>query len=293
MTKTKCGLPEVCEFCGEKLEWDSVNLVCNNPSCPQKGKENLKAWIMNIAPYEGMGWKTIENMINAPEYVGSGMVITVETLSKGQVHELPNYNKKFERHSWNEILAILARGEISISSFLMALNVPGLGRKGALAFEDYCFNSNSEGVEILSNIANGTLTDEKAQIMSKILQDKNVVGRLTGEYNEYFKACFDLVNVRLIWPVKNTDDNNNASVVTELIEPKGDVVITGRLSIKRADFERLLIANGFNPVSKIKADTVCLITDNPDSGTVKNKEADNLGIEKITEANFRAKYNIA
>ena len=59
--------------------------------------------------------------------------------------------------------------------------------------------------------------------------------------------------------------------------------------MKRADFEKILIEHGFT-VSGINKDTVYLITDNPNSGSSKNKLADKFGIKKITEEDFRARF---
>lgn len=66
-----------------------------------------------------------------------------------------------------------------------------------------------------------------------------------------------------------------------------NVVITGKLeSMKRDDFEQLLNKNGVNLQKSISSTTDYLITNTPESGTVKNRRADMLGVKKITELDF-------
>ena len=55
-------------------------------------------------------------------------------------------------------------------------------------------------------------------------------------------------------------------------------------------FETELKNHGYTPSSSITKDTVMLITDNPNSGSSKNKKADELGIRKLTESEFRREF---
>lgn len=282
MLQTTKGLPERCEYCNSKLEWDSVHLVCINPDCSHKNSQKLKAWIMNLAPIDGMGWKTIEKVMSSPFYIAGGgkdCDIDITTITDGSLPPIPGVTFGHgEQGGWNAILNILQNGKFTISQFLLALNIPGLGKKGAKAFEEY---PNSIG--LLDAIADREFCSDLYNTISKIFQDESVASALCSEYYyDHFKLCYDLVRNRLIL---NYVDNNSKS------EHIGNVVITGKLSMKRADFEQLLKDNGFKLTSSVNKDTMYLITDDPNSGTGKNKKADELGITKITEIDFRAKYN--
>ena len=73
------------------------------------------------------------------------------------------------------------------------------------------------------------------------------------------------------------------------VEPKGKVAITGKLSVKRSVFEEELRNAGYIP-GNIAKDTKFLITDDPNSNSSKNAKADEWGIQKITEEEFRQNY---
>ena len=55
----------------------------------------------------------------------------------------------------------------------------------------------------------------------------------------------------------------------------------------RKKFEEYLNENGYEVKGAITKEVKYLITDNPQSGSSKNKKADELGIEKITEEQIR------
>lgn len=66
-----------------------------------------------------------------------------------------------------------------------------------------------------------------------------------------------------------------------------NVVITGKLnSMKRDDFEKLLKNFGIKLQKSISSTTDYLITNDPNSDTVKNRTANRLGVEKISELDF-------
>lgn len=283
MLQTVKGLPEKCEYCGSKLEWDSVHLVCSNPNCSHKDRQQLKAWIMNLAPMDGIGWKTIEKVMSSLFYTtgnGKDCDINITTITDGSLPPIPGVTFGHgEQGGWNAILDTLQNGKFTISQFLLALNIPGLGKKGAKAFEEYPYSS-----VILDQIANkneGTPINIDYDKLGKVFQDKNIAKLLCEDYFNHFRCCYNLIKDRLII---NKEGNSKLKHI-------GNVVITGKLSVKRADFEQLLEGNGFKLTSTVNKETMYLITDDPDSGTGKNKKADELGVTKITEADFRAKYN--
>lgn len=278
MITTYNTLPTNCEFCGAELEWDSVNLVCSNPNCSNVGMECVKTWIENIAPVDGFGWTTFKKLI-----VYYAMpIVDVESLYKcvrspfyGYVvtkegSETDLLNKTFDK----------LKGPITISQFLLALKIPGLGKIGAKRVED-AENARIAFESILCSKYDNTIDFDydlcgSENVWAKLLQDKNVAESLYTKYRQYFIDCYNLVKDQIIFD----------GVEKEEVTNKGNVVITGTLSIKRSEFIKELEENGWKVENKISKNTNYLITNTPDSGTSKNKEADKLGVTKITESDF-------
>lgn len=282
MIITTNNLPVHCEFCHSELIWDGVNLVCVNPMCENQGVERVKSWVMNVAPIDGLGWVTIQKCLdNFPWF--NKQIISVSNLYKIARNPLArNQSVKSgsEADLFNKMLDKLC-GPITISQFLLALKIPGLGKIGAKAVEN-AENAKIAFESILTSKYSEPLDFEydlggEQNIWAKLLQDKNVAKSLYTIYREYFVSSYNLVKDQIVF-----DGLEN----TKSVEIKGQVVITGTLSVKRDEFIKLLESWGWTMGSKINKDTKYLITNTPDSGTSKNKEADKFGVPKVTEEQF-------
>lgn len=275
MIKTFDTLPMHCEYCGETLVWDGVNLVCNNPMCYAKSEEKIKAWCMNIAPIDGLGWATIKKLLDTSFFI-TERIDTIEKLyCVARNPQARNHNVKSgsEADLFNKMLDKLC-GQIKISQFLLALNIPGLGKIGAKNVE----NSEAAMIAFQSVLCFHDKSDfcGDCNVWAKLLQDVNTAESLYTTYNEYFIYCYNIVKNQIIF------DGIDMMSVKE----KGSVVITGALSVKRDAFVAMLEEKGWKVASKINKDVKYLITNTPDSGTSKNKEADKFGISKVTETDF-------
>ena len=155
---------------------------------------------------------------------------------------------------------------------LVALNVPRISKITANKLADYPDIVKSA----MDHAVAGTkFTDEELLRLKAIgeANAKSVVDNL-----------WKFARLKYIWDrIYNT-----FSYDTEVAH-KGKIAITGKLSVKRADFEKELRAAGFTPAD-ISRETCFLITDDPNSSSSKNKKADAWGIKKITEQEFRAIY---
>lgn len=276
MIKTFDCLPTHCEYCSSELIWDGPNLVCNNPMCYHVANEQIKAWCMNVAPVDGLGWSTIQKCLEISPCI-TERIDTLEKLYLVARNPLArNHNAKSgsEADLFNKMLDKLC-GPVKISQFLLALKIPGLGKVGAKKVEDA-----EEAVIAFQSVLCFHSSDDFCDnnIWTKLLQDANTAKSLYTTYNKYFIDCYNLVKDQIIFDSVN--DDMPAS------EEKGSVVITGTMSMKRDSFIAMLEEHGWKVASKISKATKYLITNTPDSGTSKNKEADKLGIPKVTESNF-------
>lgn len=269
---TNNPLPTYCEFCHGELIWDGPNLVCSNPNCKHISHELVKAWVTNIAPIDGFGWKTFEKLMNEAGYTFENVTDLYDCAHDKSAYYI-NVKEGSEKDLWNKTFNKLL-GPITISQFLLALKIPGLGKIGAKKVED----AENAMIAFQSVLCfKGGDFCGKDNVWAKLLQDVNVASSLYNEYRDYFISCYNLVKDQIIFD--GLEDIKS-------IEIKGTVVITGSLSVKRDDFIRLVESWGWVVNNKINKDTKYLITNTPDSGTSKNKEADKYGVLKVTEEVF-------
>ena len=257
-----------CPFCGNKLEWQGVDLVCTNVECANRDEQNLKVWVRIIAPIEGMS-----EILNF-KFFNELNIKSLEDLYNHSYRDLEftGMNSNTHKGKFNLVLDKLFNQKIDFKDLLVALNIKMLGVKNAdkLAHNDEFIALFEEFVEIQDidlfvSKATPIIIDCVGQAMAKNICSADGLTKLkNAKYVEH----------RINYEYDKKE---------ELIP----VVITGKLSVPRKEFETYLNENGYEVKGAISKDVKYLITDNPHSGSSKNKKADELGIEKITEEQIR------
>ena len=261
------NLPTTCPECGHTLIWSGVHLQCPNDMCGNAATQDLLIWLKNLAPVDGLGdtlkLKFIEDSF--------GKDATIEdVMNNRSKFDFISFSVGAQRLLISNMFSHLYG--IDDSTFdlvdcLMALNIPRLGDVSSMKLAGH--------TEVIKHIVDTRYSSEA------IIQVKPIVGEATCEslLNNVNKLKrLDLIIDRIDWEVSRNP-----------VQSKGKVAITGKLSVKRSDFETELRNNGWS-VGDISKDTKFLITDDPTSASSKNQKADKLGITKITEADFRTKY---
>lgn len=257
-----------CLYCGTKLIWDGVDLVCPNKECANRDYQNLRIWVNNVAPIDGMSetlnFKFFEEL----------NIDSLESLYNHSYGDLEFSGEASNTHKgkFNLVLDKLFNQEIVFTDLLVALNIKMLGVKNAdkLAHNDEFIALFQEFLEV----------DDIGLFVSKatpIVTD--VVGQAMAANICSADGLTKIKNAKYVQHRINYEHD----VKEELIP----VVITGKLSIPRKEFETYLNENGYEVKGAISKDVKYLITDNPNSTSAKNKKASELGIEKITEAQIR------
>lgn len=264
----EADIPRYCPQCGSELEWSGVHLQCVNDMCGNASIQDLLIWLQNIAPVDGLGdsikLKFLEQMFGNDLSVESVM----NQKSKfGFMMFARGGHKQLMSQMFNRLYGF-DNSKIDLVDALLALNIPRLGDVTARKLSgcpnviktliDYPDLSFGNWFDMLSSIVGEATTNSLYENQDKLLRLK-------------------LIEDRIDWR-------------SELkIEEKGKVAVTGKLSVKRSDFEKELRQHGYVP-AEISKDTKFLITDDPDSHSSKNIKASEWGITKMTEQEFRSKY---
>lgn len=260
-------LPTRCPCCDAELIWEGVHLKCPNPDCKDIQVQDLLVWCNNIAPTDGLGDALKLKFFNE---------LHDNTINDG-------FHKEFEisiEGVYNYTETIIARGaqeklftqmfydlhskKVSLVSALKALNIPRLGDATADLLSHY--------PEDIKKLMAGEVPDNLAYKIG------NANAESVIRHIDKFKRL-NYIKSNLVF---DNESSNNSKI---------KVAITGSLSIPRKQFEQLLNDNGFI-LGDITKDTKYLITDNLEGNSSKNVKATKLGIEKITEVDFRAKFNL-
>ena len=281
------SIPKKCWICGEDLKWSSsgADLLCSNFDCKNSINKHIEAICLNLAPTDNIKWTTIFKYLNLQGFQNIYTVLDAIEFLFSLPHK--DYSKNSDEKSlFNNMLYNLHNTDKTISQFLLALNIPGLGKISADRWENLReFNGNKiTGFDVIDFVYSGvykplSFTIMKDYILPYITQDKSVVELLLDDnsYKILFRSLYDKIRNKILSPERDNIKN-------------GEVVITGKLSISRSEFEQKLKEKGWELKSAITNHTNYLITNSPNSNTSKNKKADELGIQKITEKDFIEKY---
>lgn len=271
-----------CPECGELLEWEGVHLKCMNPLCGNAILQDALIWINNIAPIDNFGdklrikflQKYIEGEISVESIMDCKELTNISVLCLDD-HPSPLMSKQLLLFS--RMCNALFNKPVRAVNAIRALNIPRFGDITSEKLAAY-----PELVKTIFRLSEAKNSDATYVVSDTFLDDLiRCIGVANGQsiienIEKFYRLRF--VYNRIVWdqPSANT-------------ESKGKVAITGKLSVKRSEFEKELKASGWT-VGEISKDTDFLITDNPTSSSSKNKKADQWGIDKITESDFRYKY---
>lgn len=272
--------PHNCPECGSELVWSGVNLMCTNEFCGNAIMQDLLCWLNHICPIDNFGDKLrikyFKKYIPANLSIESVMNPEPDLLSVSKL-DISNKMIPSQMRLFITMLNKLYNGKVELSEAIKALNIPRLGDKTAYKLSKYP-ELVKRCIGIAEDYRNGSNVDSNSLLKLR-LDLETAIGNANAksviEHIEKFSRLRFISN-RIIWISNDT-------------EIRGKVAITGKLSVKRSEFEKELKSHGWM-VGEITKDTDYLITDNPNSSSSKNKKADQLGITKITESEFRSKY---
>lgn len=246
-------------------------LMCDNPNCEGKAVNKFDHFCGTKGlDIKGLSKKTLEKLLEWK------WIADYEDIFELAGHRNEWIKKSgFGAASVDKILKNIQSATIdtSLSAFISALGIPLIGKTVAKEIENRVEDWNDFRNKVYDE--NFNFSDWDGFGVEKNLALKN--------YN-YLPA--DIVVDRYITFKEKEKEEKTQTL-------KGvTVVITGKLSIKRDEFKALIEAAGGKVTGSVTKNTNYLVTDNPESGTAKNKKAKELGVTIISETDFRSRFEI-
>ena len=272
---TKSGnieLPSHCPVCDGateiKLMTGTKVLTCTNPNCLAKQVKRFSLFVSRDAlNIEGLSEQTLLKFIGLGYIKSFADIFRLEN-HRDEIVELDGFGKK----SYDKLLSSIEKARHTVPTrILVALGIPGVGVTTAAQIARACENKWAK----ISSLS----YDELIAI--------NGIGEVMAREYEAFFA-----------------DEHNKSVVLDLVgeldidesyEKAGEAlsgeifVITGSLEHykSRTELKKEIEAQGGKVAGSVSKNTSYLVTNNPESGSSKNKAAAELGVKIITEDEIR------
>ena len=272
---TKSGnieLPSHCPVCDGateiKLMTGTKVLTCTNPNCLAKQVKRFSLFVSRDAlNIEGLSEQTLLKFIGLGYIKSFADIFRLEN-HRYEIVELDGFGKK----SYDKLSSSIEKARHTVPTrILVALGIPGVGVTTAAQIARACENKWAK----ISSLA----YDELISVSG--------IGEVMARDYEAFFA-----------------DEHNKSVVLDLVDEldidesyekagealSGEIfVITGSLEHykSRTELKKEIEAQGGKVAGSVSKNTSYLVTNNPESGSSKNKAAAELGVKIITEDEIR------
>lgn len=239
--------PTQCPSCSSALVWENDQLFCYNDSCESKTHKLLEHFASTLK-IKGMGPSTIQKLrINT--------IPQIYELSLGEMVESLNSEK----------LAVKLFDEIqdskkaSLSEVLPAFSIPLIGRSAS---------------------------SKLCAVISSIYDLNEAVCTTAGLGPKASNNLLDWYNSKFLREYKWLPFSFESTEVTSVIEPKGVICISGKLtSFKtKAEAEKALTSRGYLTKSSVTKEVTHLVNESGLESS-KTKKARDSGVSIITNLN--------
>lgn len=253
-------IPCICPYCGQPLSMTQteVDLECTNEFCVGKEFWNTYTFVEIFAnDIKGVGDALIRELITKTNArTECDLIKQLNTIENTTIEQMftPANAEKIKQ------LKQLLNKPWDKEVFLKSLNIKFVGDVAAKEIA-----TNKKLFDIL-------ITGSQAEVKSACESSLNT--SIANSLINNLERIQSLAQLVCSW------QNNEVKEITKY------VAITGSLSVSRKEFEKELNSFGYGLTDNLnKAE--CLITNDPNSGSSKNTKAKKLGIQILTEAQFR------
>lgn len=264
----KISLPSSCPVCGGDTEVKVMTgtkvMVCTNPECLAKQVKKFSLFVSRDAlNIEGLSEQTLL------KFIGMGIVKNFADIFKISDYKTEIIEKEgFGEKSFDKLVSSIEKARhTQPSRVLAAIGIPGIGVATAAIIAKSCKNNWMR--------------------ISKLSYDELVTIDGIGDVlaNDYVKFFADDVNRKLIENLVTALDIDESFEESGGLLSEQNFVITGSLEHfkSRGELKKQIEAEGGKVSGSVSKNTNYLITNNPDSGSAKNKAARELGVRIISE----------
>lgn len=255
-------IPKRCPACGGKVKVVKENnasfLICENKNCSSNLKDEI---VLMTSSFKimGIGNETIQKLIEVGVLKRRSDIFSI----KNHKEEYCNIEGLGEK-SFDSLINEIENVNIKREEFISAFGIPGVSKGNAKAILKEIgdiYNASYEDILAVKGMGDKTAKNFTTYISNHI------------EEMKYIESMINIIDVK-----------QDESI--SLISGKS-FAVTGKVYIfkNRKELETTIESNGAE-LKGVSKGTDYLITNDPHSGSAKNKKAQELGIQLITEQEF-------
>ncbi|MCE5257187.1 MAG: DNA ligase (NAD(+)) LigA, partial [Spirochaetaceae bacterium] len=262
-------LPTECQSCGSMLIDEGSRLYCPNPACPKRTFHRLEKWLAVVGTKE-FGSVILKKLFD------SGRVRSIPDLYTLSTAELATFDRMGPTLAQKIVKNLHAVQELSLAEFVAGFDIDGVG----ILVAEKLVNG---GYETLDSLFVATPSD-LAKIDGIADTMAGIITAGLAERREEMEALLASGSVVIRRPAASGTAGSSVSLVHGKV-----FCFTGELlSMKRSEAEKRVRSLGGSAKSAVTKDLDYLVTNDPLSGSEKNRKATKLHIPIISEQDFLA-----
>ncbi|MCL2210525.1 MAG: NAD-dependent DNA ligase LigA [Treponema sp.] len=260
---TEIEFPQICGVCNTGLTDAGTRLYCPNPACPKRLFHRLEKWV-SVLDIRELGVKLLQQLFDKG-------VRQISQLYKLKEDELSLYDRMGDLSAAKVIRHIMTKRELTLASFIAGFDFEGIA-------ETTMEKIVTAGFDTLEKLRSACTADLAAvyglgDITASVIFDG------LKECKKEMDAVLKTGIISIAAP---------PSQETQPLRGKS-FCFTGELkSMKRGEAEEKIKALGAQAKTSVVKGLSYLVTNDPSSGSSKNKKAEDLGIPIIDEVEFIA-----
>ncbi len=252
-------LPEACERCGTRLVDEGTRLTCPNQGCPGRSYFRLRKWL-DVLDVRDFGDAILTRLFESGRVNG---IADLYTLEEGDLTRLERMGETLARKILRNLYSV---STIPLSRFVAGFNIEGVGT----VIADKMVTA---GLDTLAKLRNAK-TEDYARV--------NGIG--------------EVLAATIVRGLEDLGPQMDAVIATGRVAidvPTGGPLsgmsfcFTGTLaSMTRARAQDLVRQAGGSVTASVGRGLSCLVTNDPGSGSSKNRKAVELGVQIMDEQAF-------
>lgn len=253
--------PKICPSCEQKTFIEEIRLICKNTFCPDKVKDEILNFIQKIG-IDDLSSKRLEELIRQK------FITDIPSLYTLKKEDLLLVDKVKDKLADKILKNVESSKSASLITFLASLGISGGAYNKCEKLVENGFNTIDKvldmpvsQLEMVESFAEKSATDFVNSVQSK----KDIIEKL--------RTCG--------FSFAHKVEAIGESKITGL-----RFCITGTLSMKRSELQKLVKQNGGIVQSGVSKETNYLITNDTESSSSKFKKAQSLKIPIINEEKF-------
>ena len=264
-------VPKICPACGKdttiKKDNESKVLLCTNPDCQVK---HIKQYALmasrDALNIDGLSESTLEKFLSKGFIKSDSDLFHLDKF-KDEIINMDGFGKR----SYEKLIAALDEAKnTTVSRFLYSLGIAGIGSANAKMIAKYFDND-------IDRIISASKDD--------LLEIEGIGEVLANSIVDFFKSEKNIENVESLRKILKFEKEESGGGD----KLSGKVcVITGSLQhfSNRNELKELIEKNGGKVSGSVSSKTNYLINNDTASNSSKNKKANELGVEIISEEDF-------